>query len=150
MQDANDIVEVMSIDLRHTNTADNASSLELVSGPRSSPHAQVSAVDNELFPLGVPLDEPACRFDNSACDMTLEITFGVVLVAAILLVLLGYWLHRRRQYAHLMSMSWRIDLDEMHVVVDGERSPALCPGKSCVVLHSPLALNYSRVSRTSW
>jgi len=80
-------------------------------------HAQVPVIHQELFPNGVPLEEPDCRFDGSACDMTREVVAGVAVLAVILLGLLVNWYWRRWQRTRLLSMTWRIDLDDLHVVV---------------------------------
>ena len=65
-----------------------------------------------IFPLGTPLDEPECLFDDSACDKTTEIVIGVGVIALFVLVILAVRLTRQRRYRELRAMSWRVNVDE--------------------------------------
>jgi len=86
---------------------------------RGTYYVEVPTIHHDLFPNGVPIEEPECLFDGSGCDLTLEISLGGTLVLVLLLSPLGYWYYRRRQRQHLMSMTWRIDLDDLQVIVEG-------------------------------
>ena len=65
-------------------------------------HVKIVKELRNVFPDGVPLDEPVCLFDGSACDNATMIVVIITLVTVIAIGSLSYWCYKRRQRQQLI------------------------------------------------
>uniref|UniRef100_A0AC35G698 Guanylate cyclase n=1 Tax=Panagrolaimus sp. PS1159 TaxID=55785 RepID=A0AC35G698_9BILA len=84
----------------------------------------------QSFDGNLPADEPQCGFRNERCDYTLMIIAGVLIIAVLVTVFLGYIIYRVLENRALAKTSWRIFRDDMRIMNDDEMRSVLSIGST--------------------
>uniref|UniRef100_A0AC34GW29 Guanylate cyclase n=1 Tax=Panagrolaimus sp. ES5 TaxID=591445 RepID=A0AC34GW29_9BILA len=78
----------------------------------------------------LPADEPQCGYRNERCDYTLMIIAGILIIAVLITVFLGYLIYRILENRALSKTSWRIFRDDMRIMNDDEMRSVLSIGST--------------------
>uniref|UniRef100_A0A914YHR3 Receptor ligand binding region domain-containing protein n=1 Tax=Panagrolaimus superbus TaxID=310955 RepID=A0A914YHR3_9BILA len=78
----------------------------------------------------LPSDEPQCGYRNERCDYTLMIIAGILVIAVLITIFLGYLIYRVLENRALAKTSWRIFRDDMRIMNDDEMRSVLSIGST--------------------